>query len=100
MPAMPPASAHATTIVVLSQDAVPSASGTSVGTVKARARTVRTVHSPGTVQGVPGSTLASTCLTLFFTTLPNSGSVRIMETKFRASLNVMCGGNGGMFGSA
>ena len=50
-------------------------------------------------QSFPGSTPASNSLALFFSTLPSSGSEGIMLTKFLASLNVMCGGSGGTFGS-
>ncbi len=51
-------------------------------------------------QSLPGRTLASISLAVFFITLPNSGSLTIMVAKFRASFRVICGGNGGTLGSA
>ena len=42
--------------------------------------------------------LVNSSFALFFKTLPSSGSSRIMNMKFLASLSVMCGGKGGTFG--
>ena len=54
-----------------------------------------TMKPNGLLQLLPGSTLESTCRTLFLITLPSSGSLAIIVMKFLASFSVMCGGSGG-----
>ena len=84
--------------MVASHAIVPSASGLSVGILNARART-RSIGLRFHRQSLPGTILVRSSLALFFSTLPSSGSLRIIIMKFFASFSVMCGGSGGTFGS-
>ena len=59
----------------------------------------RSGRSRRMVYSFPGRMLVNSSFALFFRTLPSSGSSRIMNMKFLASLSVICGGKGGTFGS-
>ena len=98
---MPPPQTRTMMMVVESQAAVPSASGKSVGMVKARAWT-RSSSGSGAhaAYSLPtGNKLANSCRALPLTRWPSSGSLAVIAMKFLASFSVMCGGNGGTFGS-